>query len=100
MRLLCVCLGYFFTSYSVALFVNKMQYCFHVQHVIPEPFEPSPFMPGGKAFDDEFNLTSGRQQRVLPDPDASVPVAQSDKESTKETNVAKIKVVVCVSFRS
>ncbi|PQM42733.1 kinesin-like protein KIN-13A [Prunus yedoensis var. nudiflora] len=64
------------------------------EHVIPEPFEPSPFMPGGKAFDDEFNLTSGRQQRVLPDPDAPVPVAQSEKESTKETNVAKIKVVV------
>ncbi|XP_068325606.1 kinesin-like protein KIN-13A isoform X2 [Pyrus communis] len=51
-------------------------------------------MPGGKAFEDELNLTSNRQQRVLPDPDPSIPFAQSEKESTKENNVAKIKVVV------
>lgn len=61
-----------------------------------EPFEPSPFMPGGmKSFEDEFNLTSGGQQSGQPDQDASVPLAQSEKESTKENNVAKIKVVVC-----
>ncbi|KAM0984929.1 hypothetical protein ACFX13_012474 [Malus domestica] len=64
------------------------------EHVISEPFEPSPFMPGGKEFEDELNLTSNRQQRVLPDPDPSFPLAQSEKESTKENNVAKIKVVV------
>ncbi|KAM0962708.1 hypothetical protein ACFX14_021819 [Malus domestica] len=64
------------------------------EHAISEPFEPSPFMPGGKAFEDELNLTSNRQQRVLPDPDPSIPLAQSEKESTKENNVAKIKVVV------
>lgn len=61
-----------------------------------EPFEPSPFMPGGmKSFEDELNLTSGGQQSGQPDQDASVPLAQSEKESTKENNVAKIKVVVC-----
>lgn len=63
-----------------------------------EPFEPSPFMPGGmKAFEDELNLTSGGQQSVLPDQDASVPLVQNEKESTRENNVAKIKVVVCSS---
>ena len=71
-----------------------------MQHVISEPFEPSPFMPGGKEFEDELNLTSNRQQRVLPDPDPSFPLAQSEKESTKENNVAKIKVVVCVLISS
>ncbi|KAM5568960.1 kinesin-like protein KIN-13A [Rosa sericea] len=65
------------------------------EHVMSEPFEPSPFMPGGmKAFEDELNLTSGGQQSVLPDQDASVPLAQNEKESTRENNVAKIKVVV------
>lgn len=65
------------------------------EHVMSEPFEPSPFMPGGmKSFEDELNLTSGGQQTGQPDQDASVPLAQSEKESTKENNVAKIKVVV------
>lgn len=65
------------------------------EHVMSEPFEPSPFMPGGmKSFEDELNLTSGGQQSGQPDQDASVPLAQSEKESTKENNVAKIKVVV------
>ncbi|KAL6193754.1 hypothetical protein ACLB2K_034838 [Fragaria x ananassa] len=65
------------------------------EHVMSEPFEPSPFMPGGmKTFEDELNLTSGGQQSVLPDQDASVPLVQNEKESTRENNVAKIKVVV------
>lgn len=82
-----------------SLFVDKVLYCFHVQHVMSEPFEPSPFMPGSmKSFEDELNLTSGGQQTGQPDQDASVPLAQSEKESTKENNVAKIKVVVCGFF--
>ncbi|KAG2727088.1 hypothetical protein I3843_01G139100 [Carya illinoinensis] len=37
------------------------------EHVIPEPFEPSPFMPGGtKAFDDDSNATAGGQQGGQP----------------------------------
>jgi kinesin family protein 2/24 len=61
-----------------------------------EPFEPSPFMPGGpRAFDNDFNVTSGGLQRGQPDADASVPLPINEKETTRENNVAKIKVVVC-----
>lgn len=64
------------------------------QHVISEPFEPSPFMPGGsKGFDD--NATSGKQQREQNDPDSCIPSSINEKEnSARENNVAKIKVVV------
>lgn len=65
------------------------------EHVISEPFEPSPFMPGGSKGFDDFNTTSGRQQREQNDPDSSVPFTANEKEnSTRENNVAKIKVVV------
>ncbi|KAG2727084.1 hypothetical protein I3843_01G139100 [Carya illinoinensis] len=66
-----------------------------MQHVIPEPFEPSPFMPGGtKAFDDDSNATAGGQQGGQPNVDASLLLPMNEKENTKENNVAKIKVVV------
>lgn len=60
-----------------------------------EPFEPSPFMPGGtRVVDNDLNVQSGRQ-KAQPDSDTSIPLPIIEKESTKETNVAKIKVVVC-----
>uniref|UniRef100_A0A6N2NBW6 Kinesin-like protein n=1 Tax=Salix viminalis TaxID=40686 RepID=A0A6N2NBW6_SALVM len=66
------------------------------EHVISEPFDPSPLMPGvSKGFENDFNLTSSRQQREQTDTDLSVPSPTNEKEtSTKENNVAKIKVVV------
>ncbi|KAG5236048.1 kinesin motor family protein [Salix suchowensis] len=66
------------------------------EHVISEPFDPSPLMPGvSKGFENDFNLTSSRQQREQTDTDLSVPFPTNGKEtSTKENNVAKIKVVV------
>ncbi|KAG6726450.1 hypothetical protein I3842_02G081500 [Carya illinoinensis] len=65
------------------------------EHVISEPFEASSFMPGGaKVFDDEFNVAGIGQQGGRPDVDASFPLPANEKESTKENNVAKIKVVV------
>ncbi|KAK2645877.1 hypothetical protein Ddye_021072 [Dipteronia dyeriana] len=66
------------------------------EHVISEPFEPSPFMPGvNKGFENDFNLTTGRQQKEQTEADFSVPVFTNEKENTaRENNVAKIKVVV------
>ncbi|KAI9386356.1 hypothetical protein POPTR_010G013500v4 [Populus trichocarpa] len=66
------------------------------EHAISEPFDPSPLMPGvSKGFENDFNLTSSRQQREQTDADLSVPFPTNEKEnSTKENNVAKIKVVV------
>lgn len=55
-------------------------------------------MPGGpRTFDDDFGVTSGGQLRGQSDADASVPLPINEKETTKENNVAKIKVVVCCS---
>ncbi|KAA8548935.1 hypothetical protein F0562_000619 [Nyssa sinensis] len=66
------------------------------EHVISEPFEPSPFMPAvTTAFDDDFNVITSRQQRGQTDADASITLPMDEKEnSTRENNVAKIKVVV------
>ena len=66
------------------------------QHVIPEPFDPSPLMPGAsKGFENDFNVNSSRQQREQTDADLSVLFPTNEKEnSSKENNVAKIKVVV------
>ncbi|KAK7363570.1 hypothetical protein VNO77_05717 [Canavalia gladiata] len=66
------------------------------EHVTSEPFEPSPFMPGGpRVFEDDFNPISSKQERGEADADASVFLSMNEKEnSTRENNVAKIKVVV------
>ncbi|GAV74913.1 Kinesin domain-containing protein [Cephalotus follicularis] len=66
------------------------------EHVMSEPFEPSPFMAGGaRAFENDFNMTSGTQLREQTDADTSIPFPANDKETnTRENNVAKIKVVV------
>lgn len=68
------------------------------QHVISEPFEPSPFMPGAtRAFDNDFNVMTSRPQKGQTEADPSVGFLTNEKENTKENNVAKIKVVVCHS---
>ncbi|XP_022760573.1 kinesin-like protein KIN-13A isoform X2 [Durio zibethinus] len=67
------------------------------EHVISEPFEPSPFVPGvNKAFDNDFDVTSSRQQKEQSDADVSASLfSANEKEiSMRENNVAKIKVVV------
>ncbi|KAJ6769429.1 KINESIN-LIKE PROTEIN [Salix koriyanagi] len=66
------------------------------EHVIPEPFDPSPLMPGvAKGLENDFNVTRSRQHREQTDADLPVPFPTSEKESSsKENNVAKIKVVV------
>ncbi|KAK4759246.1 hypothetical protein SAY87_022377 [Trapa incisa] len=66
------------------------------EHVIDEPFEPSPFMIGGpRAIDSDFSMMSSKPPSGQTDIDTSVQLPTNDKESnTKENNVAKIKVVV------
>ncbi|KAI3469381.1 hypothetical protein Pfo_026044 [Paulownia fortunei] len=65
-------------------------------HVISEPFEPSPFMPAvTKAFESDFDGIASRQQRGQTDAEAPAGLSANEKEnSTRENNVAKIKVVV------
>jgi kinesin family protein 2/24 len=68
-----------------------LSYFFCWQDVASEPFEPSPFMPKDIDDDDE-DVISGSQQV----PVDNYGVVTSEKESTsRENNVAKIKVVVC-----
>ncbi|GER33344.1 kinesin motor family protein [Striga asiatica] len=65
-------------------------------HVISEPFEPSPFMPAvSKAFESNFDEVANRQQRGQTDTETPAGSSANEKEnSTRENNVAKIKVVV------
>ncbi|KAJ6800175.1 kinesin-like protein KIN-13A [Iris pallida] len=61
------------------------------EHVMSEPFEPSPFMPD-RGFDNDLDVISSRQQGPA---DSNLGAVANEKESTaKESNVAKIKVVV------
>ncbi|TKY72599.1 Kinesin-13A protein [Spatholobus suberectus] len=66
------------------------------EHVVSEPFEPSPFMPGDtRVFEDDFNPISSKLESGEADADASISLPMNDKEySTRENNVAKIRVVV------
>ncbi|ESQ48272.1 hypothetical protein EUTSA_v10020102mg [Eutrema salsugineum] len=62
------------------------------EHVITEPFEPSPFMPSvNKEFEEDFNPPANRQQRQQIDAEALGSMPKSEKENN---SVAKIKVVV------
>ncbi|CAH2053535.1 unnamed protein product [Thlaspi arvense] len=62
------------------------------EHVITEPFEPSPFMPSvNKEFEEDFNLPDNRQQRQQADAEPLGSLPKSEKENN---SVAKIKVVV------
>ncbi|XP_057772158.1 kinesin-like protein KIN-13A [Salvia miltiorrhiza] len=64
-------------------------------HVISEPFEPSPFMPAvTKAFETDIVGVANRQQRGPMDAEAPVGPFNEKELSTRENNVAKIKVVV------
>lgn len=80
--------------YQLTAFVNSNS--IHVQHVISEPFEPSPFMPSvNQAFEQDFNVPANRQQYQEQDAEPSSSFPRSEKESSgRETSVAKIKVVV------
>lgn len=63
------------------------------QHAISESFEPSPIMPG--AFEDDIYPINSKLEREA-DADSSIYLPMNEKEnSTRENNVAKIKVVVC-----
>ncbi|PNY11825.1 kinesin 13A, partial [Trifolium pratense] len=66
------------------------------EQVISEPFEPSPFIPGGtREFEDDFNSVSFKQGGGEAIADASHFLPVNEKENnTRENNVAKIKVVV------
>ncbi|KAL3508105.1 hypothetical protein ACH5RR_033487 [Cinchona calisaya] len=66
------------------------------EHVISEPFEPSPFMPAvTKAFDGDFEVTTRQHEKGQVDADAPSGILANEKDSsTRENNVAKIKVVV------
>lgn len=65
--------------------------------MVTEPFEPSPFMPAvNKAYDSDFGVLNSQQQKEQIDAHASIEVPGSEKDNTtRENNVAKIKVVVC-----
>ncbi|KAF8401476.1 hypothetical protein HHK36_012415 [Tetracentron sinense] len=64
------------------------------EHVMSEPFEPSSFMPAvTRGFDNDFKSMASKQQRGQTD--SSIGLPYNEKESsTKESNLAKIKVVV------
>lgn len=73
--------------------VSSFDLCFifSSQHVMLEPFEPSPFMPA-RGFDNDDDAVPSKQQGLA---DGNIRQSVSEREiSTKETNVAKIKVVV------
>ncbi|KAJ8573876.1 hypothetical protein K7X08_010387 [Anisodus acutangulus] len=66
------------------------------EHVISEPFEPSPFMPAvNNAFDGDFDAPTGQHQKASPDTDVATGFLPVEKENNaRENNLAKIKVVV------
>ncbi|KAL5140980.1 Kinesin-like protein KIN-13A [Glycine soja] len=62
------------------------------EHVVSEAFEPSPFMHGDtRVFEDDFNPINSKLESGEADTDASISLPMN---STRENNVAKIKVVV------
>ncbi|GER52186.1 kinesin motor family protein [Striga asiatica] len=65
-------------------------------HVITEPFEPSPFLPAvTKAFESDCEIASRQQRGQTDTTEAIAGSAATEKESsTRENNLAKIKVVV------
>lgn len=87
-----------YPSLSTSCLTNSLLLSFPLQNVISEPFEPSPFMPAvNKAFDNDFDVPNSLPQKSQIDSDVSTSVPGSEKENnTRENNVAKIKVVVCL----
>lgn len=49
-----------------------------------------------EAFDNDFNAMTSRLERGQTDTDASFGLPSEKENSTRENNVAKIKVVVCI----
>lgn len=85
-----------FCSYHCLSEIVRLIFSFPLilQHVFSEPFEPSPFFPT-KGLDDEYDPSSKQQGRV----DGNIRPLDNEKEiNTRETNVAKIKVVVCLEI--
>ncbi|XP_057758023.1 kinesin-like protein KIN-13A [Arachis stenosperma] len=66
------------------------------EEVIAESFEPSPLLPADtRAFQDDFNPVNSKQEQGEADFDASISLPMNELDnSTRENNVAKIKVVV------
>ena len=64
-----------------------------LQHDILQPFESSPFLPSGN-FDSDFDVASTWPQKTHAD-NSSRFIAAEKEPSAKESNIAKIKVVVC-----
>lgn len=94
----------FFKKLSSYLF-HKLQYHLHASNLITlffcqnaasEPFEPSPFMPKEMDDDDDDGVITENQQGLV---DNRSSAFTNEKENTvvgaRESNVAKIKVVVC-----
>ncbi|KAI4372490.1 hypothetical protein MLD38_010712 [Melastoma candidum] len=66
------------------------------EHVTNEPFEQSPFVAAGpRVFENDFDLLNDPQRGQQTDVDTSGTLRTNEREtSTRENNVAKIKVVV------
>ncbi|PSR85118.1 Kinesin-like protein [Actinidia chinensis var. chinensis] len=65
------------------------------EHIISDPFETSPFMPGvPQTFDNDFDMMTSRQERGQIDADTSVGLPREKENNARENNMAKIKVVV------
>jgi len=67
--------------------------------MISESFEQSPIIPGDtRVFEDDFYPFNSKLEKEV-EVDASISLPMNEKEnSTRENNVAKIKVVVCQNF--
>ncbi|CAI0626882.1 unnamed protein product [Linum tenue] len=66
------------------------------EHVMTEPFDTSPILPDiGRGFENELKMAGRRYPSDQTDAEPSVSVPVSEKENSgRESNVAKIKVVV------
>ncbi|CAN1281029.1 Kinesin-like protein KIN-13A [Linum perenne] len=66
------------------------------EHVIPEPFDTSPVIPDvSRGFESDLYMAGGRHQTGQTGAEPSVPLPVNEKDNGgRESNVAKIKVVV------
>ncbi|CAA7388823.1 unnamed protein product [Spirodela intermedia] len=62
------------------------------EHGISQPFESSPFMPGGN-FDSDFDIVTARPLKGQAENSSRLSAIEKEP-SAKESNIAKIKVVV------
>jgi kinesin family member 2/24 len=82
---------------------HELRYHFHASNLIillsyqnaaSEPFEPSPFMPK-EMDDDDYDVIAENQQGLVDNQSAFTNEKENTVVSARESNVAKIKVVVC-----